>query len=107
MWKDSNPNGMSWEQSESFSRNLQGQGKASEQTSSCLGHFTVQRESECGHEACKVSQRILKQTAKYGLNEVEKELPGGNSSSFVQGLLCDAACWGCCTKPAQLHRHFL
>lgn len=76
------------------SGNLQGQGKGSEQTSSCLGHLRVQRESERGHEACKVSQRILKQTAQYGLNEVEKELPGGSSSSFVQGLLCDAAVLG-------------
>lgn len=38
--------------------------------------------------------RILKQRAQYGLNEVEKELPGRSSSSFVQGLLCDAEVLG-------------
>lgn len=80
------------------SRSLQRQGKGPEQTSSCLGHLTVQRENERGREACKISQRISKQTAKYGLNEVEKELPGGNSSSFVQGLLCGAA------VPGVLHK---
>lgn len=58
----------------------------------------MQGESESGHKACKISQSILKRTAKYGLNEVEKELPGGNSSSFVQGLLCDAA------VPGVLHK---
>lgn len=89
------------------SGNLQGQGKGTEQTSLCLGHLTVQRESESGHEACKVSQRILKQTAKYGLNEVEKELPGGNSSSLCKGCCMMQQSWGCCTKPALLHRHFL
>lgn len=73
-----------------ISKNLQRQGKGSEQTSSCLGHLTVRRGSERGRKACKTSQRILKQTAKYGLNGVEKELPGGSSSSFVQGLLCAA-----------------
>lgn len=88
------------------SRNLQGQGKGSEQTSSCLGHLTVQRESGSGHEARKISQRILKQTAKYGLNEVEKELPSGNSSSFVQGLLCDAAVLGVLHKTSTTSQIF-